>query len=271
MLEVLFEDDDSSGSDDAEVPNSGRAGPLPNAQLAGSQPQWQQTVADELTALHAALETRARALNEREAALAERETRVCRRETQLASDDGLLRAVLEKESSRLLADAQVPASTLPQPWPRCCLRRGNHAPYPHDSTQLGLAKPNPKPDPWQARLDTAAGLQVQRLEATVATLRSQCRQLQLASGQPTPALRPRAGRPVTPSRGRRKSVEQWSSPSIAPCEAPRGTATAAATAAAAAAAAVELRAPVRAPVRDCRDSRDGRGALGGAARRHLRR
>ena len=231
MLEVLFDDDDSSGSDDVEVPNGGRAGPLPNAQLAGSQPQWQQTVADELTALHAALETRARALNEREAALAERETRVYRRETQLASDDGLLRAVLEKESSRLLADAQVPASTLPQPWPRCCLRRGNHAPYPHGSTQLGLAKPNPKPIPWQARLDTAAGLQVQRLEATVATLRSQCRQLQLASGQPTPALWPRAGRPVTPSRGRRKSVEQWSSPSIAPCEAPRGTAAAAAAAA----------------------------------------
>ena len=228
MLEVLFDDDDSSGSDDVEVPNGGRAGPLPNAQLAGSQPQWQQTVADELTALHAALETRARALNEREAALTERETRVSRRETQLASDDGLLRAVLEKESSRLLADAQVPASTLPQAWPRCCLRRGNHAPYPHGSTQLGLAKPNPKPNPWQARLDTAAGLQVQRLEATVATLRSQCRQLQLASGQPTPALRPRAGRPVTPSRGRRKSVEQWSSPSIAPCEAPRGTAAAAA-------------------------------------------
>ena len=65
MLEVLF-DDDSSGSDD--VPNPG---PLPNAQSSGSQPEWQQHVADELTALHLALETRARALNEREAALAE--------------------------------------------------------------------------------------------------------------------------------------------------------------------------------------------------------
>ena len=137
MLEVLFDDDDSSGSEDAGVPNGGRAGPFPNAQSSGSQPQWQQHVADELTALHAALETRARALNEREAALTERETRLCRRETQLASDDGLLRAVLEKESSRLLADAQVPASTLRQPWPRCCLRRGHHAPYPHGSTQLG--------------------------------------------------------------------------------------------------------------------------------------
>ena len=138
MLEVLFEDDDSSGSDDADVPNGGLAGPNNHgARSSGSQPQWQQHVADELTALHAALETRARALNEREAALTERETRLCRRETQLASDDGLLRAVLEKESSRLLADAQVPASTLRQPWPRCCLRPGHHAPYPHGSTQLG--------------------------------------------------------------------------------------------------------------------------------------
>ena len=104
MLEVLF-DDDSSGSDD--VPSGGRPEPLPNAPSSGSQPEWQQHVADELTALHLALETRARALNEREAALAEREARVRRREAQLASDDGLLRAALEKESSRLLADAQV--------------------------------------------------------------------------------------------------------------------------------------------------------------------
>ena len=65
----------------------------------------------------------------------------------------------------------------------------------------------------------------------MATLRSQCRQLQLASGHPTAALRPRAGRPVTPSRARRKSLEQRPSPSIAPsspCAAPRGTAAAAA-------------------------------------------
>ncbi len=67
MLEVLF-DDDSSGSDD--VPSGGRPEPLPNAPSSGSQPEWQQHVADELTALHLALETRARALNEREAALA---------------------------------------------------------------------------------------------------------------------------------------------------------------------------------------------------------
>ena len=135
MLEVLFEDDDSSGSDDADVPNGGLAGPNNHgARSSGSQPQWQQHVADELTALHAALETRARALNEREAALSEQEACVRQRETQLASDAGLLRAVLEKESSRLLADAQVPASTLPQPWPRRCLRRGNHAPHPHGST-----------------------------------------------------------------------------------------------------------------------------------------
>ena len=71
----------------------------------------------------------------------------------------------------------------------------------------------------------------------MATLRSQCRQLQLASGHPTAALRSRAGRPVTPSRARRKSLEQWPSPSIAPspapspCAAPRGTAAAAAAAA----------------------------------------
>ena len=119
MLEVLFEDDDSSGSDDAGVSNGDPAGPNSHgARSSGSLPQWQQHVADELTALHAALETRARALNEREAALAEQEACVRQRETQLASDAGLLRAVLEKESSRLLADAQVPASTLPQPWPR---------------------------------------------------------------------------------------------------------------------------------------------------------
>jgi hypothetical protein len=138
MLEVLF-DDDSSGSDD--VPDGGSV-PLPNAPSSGSQPEWQQHVADELTALHLALETRARALNEREAALAEREARVRRRETQLASDDGLLRASLEKESSRLLADAQVLLRPcLPQPWPRRCLRRGSHAPRPHGSTQSGPAEP----------------------------------------------------------------------------------------------------------------------------------
>jgi hypothetical protein len=124
-LEVLF-DDDSSGSDD--VPDGGGTEPLPNAASSGSQPEWQQHVADELTALHLALETRARALNEREAALAEREARVRRWETQLASDDGLLRASLEKESSRLLADAQVLlrpclpptlASPLPAPGQPC--------------------------------------------------------------------------------------------------------------------------------------------------------
>ena len=139
MLEVLF-DDDSSGSDD--VPSGGRPEPLPNAPSSGSQPEWQQHVADELTALHLALETRARALNEREAALAEREARVHRRGAQLASDDGLLRAALEKESSRLLADAQVLLRPcLPRPWPRCCLRRGSHAPRPHGSTQSGPAEP----------------------------------------------------------------------------------------------------------------------------------
>ena len=90
---------------------------------------------------------------------------------------------------------------------------------------------------------------MQRLEATVATLRSQCRQLQLASGQPTAALRPRVGRPVTPSRGRRKSVEQWSSPSIAPSEAPHAAAAAAAEpggATATASAALEAAAEGRA-------------------------
>lgn len=119
MLEVRF-DDDSSGSDDE--PNGGAREPLPNAPSSGLQPEWQQHVADELTALHLALETRARTLNEREAALNKREARVRRRETQLASDDGLLRAALEKESSRLLADAQVllrplHAPTLASLWP----------------------------------------------------------------------------------------------------------------------------------------------------------
>ena len=110
MLDVLYHDDSSCGSaDDDDAPSGGRAGPLSHtthhdAQLSGSA---QQHVADELTALHAALETRARALNEREAALAEREACVCRRESQLAIDDGLLRADLERESSRLLADTQV--------------------------------------------------------------------------------------------------------------------------------------------------------------------
>ena len=118
MLDVLYDDDDSSSADDRTSPEGGRAGPLlrthQSAQSSSPQPQWQLDVAEELTALHAALEARARVLNAREAALAEREARVLRRETQLSSDDGVLRAVMDKESSRLLDDAQVPSSTLPR-------------------------------------------------------------------------------------------------------------------------------------------------------------
>ena len=97
MLEVLLDEAYSSGSEADFTPS-------PSAQ---PQPDWQRHVTDELTALHSALEGRARALNERESALAAREAEVGRRELQLAKDEGLLRQLLHKEAERLQREAQV--------------------------------------------------------------------------------------------------------------------------------------------------------------------
>ena len=105
MLEVLFEDDNSSGSDVAAA--SPRQPPAPQ--------HWQVDVTTELQSLHAALEAKARAVSEREAALAAREAHVRRRESQLAKDEAMLRALLDKEAGRLVNDAQVqPVRARPQ-------------------------------------------------------------------------------------------------------------------------------------------------------------
>ena len=103
---------------------------------------------------------------------------------------------------------------------------------------------------------------MQRLEATVATLRAQCRQLQLASasGQPTAVLRPRAARPVTPSRGRRKPAEH------APSVAPAGTLSLRSTAASASAASASAEPGGAAAAASAQEPPSVEGAAEGAGR-----
>ena len=107
MLELLHADPDSDSSDFAADDDDDERAMPPTTSESRSAPAWQHHVADELQALHSALEGRARALGEREMALAQRESDVRRREVQLAKDEGLLRNLLAKEAGRLQRDAQV--------------------------------------------------------------------------------------------------------------------------------------------------------------------